>query len=42
MVRNERGRDVALEKVMLQMKWWLMGAMLRRMSNRRWDEGRGL
>lgn len=25
MVRNERERDDALEKVTLQMKWWLMG-----------------
>lgn len=29
MATNERDRADALEKVMLQMKWWLMGAMLR-------------
>lgn len=29
MVSNEGDRAGALEKVMLRMKWWLMGAMLR-------------
>lgn len=37
MARKDRDRDDAPEKVMLKMKWWLKGAMLRLMPHRKWD-----